>query len=187
MKVCYLVTIIICLYINISAYSQPHLGVKLILLSSHLLPYTYQLGKFYPRKIDNKGQFVWIPGIEIFWEQDKPINQINSRFLRYSVAIYKDCLDQYAGYIAVSFRWVHQFRDQLRINWGIGPTLVWRQSWSQFTFYRNDGFFRDGNNFEFRELVAGDVDIEYLYQDKVGWSLSIVPTIPFTVTQSLGL
>ncbi len=48
--------------------------------------------------------------------------------LRPTASIYRDCIDVWAGWIGLMPRLNHQFKNDVRVNFGLGPKILWRES-----------------------------------------------------------
>lgn len=145
-------------------------------------------GTVYPRQLDPEAYWVLQVGAEAYADR-----YVTRWFLlRGAASLYRDCADVWAGFAHFGFRfnWAPDPRYALRI--GLGPSLLWRESWlGKVKRYRSDGFFgrpKPTDRFQTAWIGYGG-NIEAEAKLGRGWGLvySLVPGFPFVVTSSLGL
>lgn len=167
------------------------IGVEMLLLSTHLSDETIGLGEKYPRKLDKYGRLVITPGVEVNYDKNVSGWSYQIRAIRGSVAGYYDSMDRKAGYVHIGPRWEFPLMNIGFINLGFGPTLIFRESWNEISDYKDDGYFTDSSDFlagfQHKFIPAGDIDLQYQLTPhwQVVWS--VVPGIPFVISQSLGV
>lgn len=145
-------------------------------------------GAEYPRQLDDQAYWVIQLGGEAMADwYAKPWF-----LLRAAGSVYKDCADVWAGHAHLGFRlnWVPASRLALRI--GIGPTILWRESWlGVVPRYRSDAFFgrpKASDDFQSAWIwYGGNVEAEVKLARGVGLLYSLVPGYPLVMTSSLGL
>jgi len=157
-------------------------------LSAQYLGFTFHPGEGgkYPLKIDEKAYWVFEVGGAInldYYFKEKI-------FIRGSVAHYLDCAYVPAGYFHLGLRGTIFEKGKHQINGGLGPTLLYREDWYQFSEYKGDSFYGDRVNckWQYRFIFYGG-EFEYLYQltDKIQLQFSRIPGIPIIVTSKFGL
>ena len=157
-------------------------------LSAQYLGFTFHPGEGgkYPLKIDEKAYWVFEVGGAInldYYFKEKI-------FIRGSVAHYLDCAYVPAGYFHLGLRGTIFEKAKHQINGGLGPTLLYREDWYQFSEYKGDSFYGDRVNckWQYRFIFYGG-EFEYLYQltDKIQLQFSRIPGIPIIVTSKFGL
>ncbi|MDB5103329.1 MAG: hypothetical protein JWP91_1018 [Fibrobacteres bacterium] len=145
-------------------------------------------GAEYPRQLDDKAYWVFQVGAETYADY----YVLPWLLVRGAGALYKDCADVWAGFAHLGFRlnWAPADRFALRI--GIGPSLLWRESWlGRVERYRSDAFFgrpRPSDRFQSAFIwFGGNVETEFKIGHGLGILYSVVPGYPFVITSSLGL
>lgn len=167
------------------------IGTELLLLTMHLGNETIQLGDIYQRRLSSDGRYVITPGIELNYDnalRSAPLGLDNARF---AVAWYKDSVDHHSGYVAYLLRWDINAFAKTNISIGLGPTLIFRESWNKLPHYNDDGYYSESNNFlkgyQHKWIIGGDVDFQWQIGDQLQAVFSIVPGIPFVITCSMGI
>jgi hypothetical protein len=170
--------IVFCIFFALSASAQQFtIGIKLTGLSIH--PQGAANAKLMKYKLDNKGVFVFNPGVrlsfEYFFYED-----IFS--IKIEQGLYADCANQFAGFTHIGLRGrIFQIGNH-SLNGGIGPTLFFRRNW-----YKLDGYVDDVENFKGSPedtwqhwfiWYGGEFEYNYKINETLEWSTSIVPWIP---------
>jgi len=142
--------------------------------------------EIYPLKLDKKAYFVLEVGLAL--NLDYYLN--DNLFIRTSVAHYRDCAFVPAGYFHVGIRGTILKKGKHQIIGGIGPTLLYREDWHQFSEYKGDEFYTNHiyNKWQYRFIVYGG-EFEYLYKlnDKIELQYSLIPGIPIVMTSKIGI
>lgn len=166
-------------------------GAEVLLLTAHVASETIDLGRQYQRRLSSDGRFVITPGLEVYFDRDLGDAPLGLDVLRLSLAGYLDSVDHLAGYAAILPRWEFTLKKKLRLSFGVGPTLIFREDWNSVPGYRDDGFYNTSDRFlpgyQYKLIIGGDLDVQYQLTPRLQGVWSIVPGIPYVITQSLGL
>lgn len=162
-------------------------GVEAVLLAIHLRKETYRLGEQYPRKLDDKGRTVLVPGIEVNHDTELAGRPLGARYLRVGGAYYRDSMDYPAGFVGAAPRWELYRGESLTVAMDFGFGLFFRRSWRDVPGYGKDDFYEEAHGYEYKWTVMGEVDLLYdLGPDRQAvWS--IVPAVPYVVLHAVGL
>ena len=149
-------------------------GLKLITFSSH--PKGSPNARLMPLKFDSRALFVYNPGGSINFEYFLFNNFFSLKFVQ---GVYGDCALKFLGNTHLGFR-LHLLKiKRFSINVGIGPTIIYRQSWFKLDGYDIAEKFLKGNpseDWEYRFIwYGGEVECNVGVTD--GWdvSVSVVP------------
>jgi hypothetical protein len=174
-----------------AARAAGSLGAEVILLSTHLDDATYRHGHQYRRKLTDDGRVVITPGLELSWERPIAAAPFSIDAARLVVGGYWDSIDHFAGYVAALARWDVPLTPRTRVSLGLGPALIFRETWNTISWYRDRGIYRESDwflpGYQHKIVPGGDVDVLFRIDER--WSLvwSVVPAVPYVITQSVGL
>lgn len=180
------ITFIICSLMPLPVLADA-VGVEVLLLTAHVSNETIQLGEQYRRKLSKDGRFIITPGVEIYYDKDLARNFLHAQRVRLVTAGYRDSIDHLAGYLALLPRWNLLERGLLRLDIGIGPTLIFRETWNTLPGYRDDGYFHESRGYQYKWIIGGDLDLQYKISEGMQVVWSIVPGIPYVISQSFGV
>jgi hypothetical protein len=82
------------------------LGGEVLLLTAHVSDETIQLGRKYKNRLSSDGRFVLTLGLELYYERSADRKLLEIEALRFTVAGYLDSMNHFAGYLALTPRWV---------------------------------------------------------------------------------
>lgn len=181
-----LIFLLLCLACTTKAHADA-VGAEMIFLTTHLSDETIQLGEKYRRKLSEDGRVIITPGIEIYYDKEVKERFIYARDLRFVAAGYRDSIDHLAGYLAILPRWELFAKQRISLSFGLGPTLIFRETWNTVPEYRDDGYFQEAHGYQYKWIVGGDLDLQYKVSDRIQVVWSIVPGIPYVITHSLGV
>ena len=179
---------------NVSAVSADSIGASLILLSVHTNPGILALREQYPRRINSNGQYVLTPGFEGFYEQQLAQGTLNIDAMRFAAAAGYDCADMKFGYLHWGARWVFPWTERLLLEAGLGPSLIFRESWTKrFAELVDDeeGFWAESDQFmpgyQHKWVIGGNLELQYQWASnwQVYWAL--VPAVNILVINSIGV
>ena len=166
-------------------------GVKILLLTIHVSNNTIQNGEVYKRKLTSDGRVVITPGLEVYYEKDIGSDFLQIDGLRFTVGGYYDSIDHKSGYVAVMPRWGIPLGGKSEVNLGLGPALIFRETWNTVPWYLDDGKFNESDHFlpgyQYKFILGGDVGLHYEITPRMQGIWSIVPGIPYIIAQSLGI
>jgi hypothetical protein len=146
----------------------------------------------YPNAIDEDGYWVYQLGGEVDYELQSPTKWWS---LRGTVALFQDCIEAWSGHLSLGLRLKHRFKNGFGLDFGIGPTLIWRENWWKkqevSDWYNGDGFYgKKETNATFQKTLlwyGGNLGLSYMFNEKFGIQYSVIPGYPQVITSSLGL
>ena len=149
-------------------------GVKFISFSLH--PKGSPNAPLMPLKFDSRGVFVYNPGGTLNFEYFIIDDILSAKFVQ---GLYGDCALQFLGYTHLGFR-LRLFKiKQFSVNIGIGPTLIYRQSWFRLKGYDIAEKFLKGNpseKWEYRFIwYGGEFECNFCINNAWDLSLSVIP------------
>ncbi len=179
---------IICISKNIAI--ADYLGFEILHYTHHFSKNSIELVQQYPRKLDPDGVNIITPGLEVYLDQEIFYENVPIKFLRWTYAYYLDSMNLKAGYFHFGPRVSYILTNKFNLFFGLGPTFYFRESWNRFDKYRDDGFFQESDSFmrdyQFKILLAGDIDFQYFYSDEIQFVWSIIPGLPDIVSNATG-
>jgi hypothetical protein len=166
-------------------------GIEVLGLNMHVIDSAVQWGERSQRKIDKSGRFVYLPGLEIYWENDLKTNKIlNAHAYRFTIANYLDTMNRRSGYAHIGLRWSIPLDKNRNLSIGFGPSLFFRETWRIFPDYEKHQLLLESNNFlpgyEYMWLPFGDIDYQHKISKDIKLVLSILPAIPYSILFSVG-
>ena len=175
----------------ISNVCADDMGVKVLLLTIHVSDNTIQNGEVYKRKLTSDGRIIITPGLEVYYERDIGSDFLQIDGLRFTVGGYFDSIDHKSGYVAIMPRWEVPLGKRSEINFGLGPALIFRETWNTVPWYRDDEIYNESDKFlpgyQYKFILGGDVGLHYEMTPRLKGVWSIVPGIPYIIAQSLGI
>jgi len=187
-------SILCAVWLVVSSFSTAYgdaFGVEALILTSHLSGETIQLGKEYRRKLSDDGRFIVTPGLEIYYDKDMRPGFLKADTLRFTFGAYYDSMDHKAGYVAIKPHWNFPLHDRMGISLGLGPALIFRETWNAIPGYRDDGYFNESERFlsgyQYKVIIGGEIDLRYKLTPRLQAVWSIIPGIPYVITQSIGI
>ena len=169
------------------------IGMEIITLTSHISDSTIQLGEDYHRKLSDDGRHLITPGVELYYDNQIPYRSTYAYIdsLRAVAAGYYDSMNHFSGYIAYMPRWIIFKFKKTSLNFGIGPTLIFRESWKTIPQYRDDGYYQESENFlpgyQYKFILGGDINIHYEINNRLEAVWSIIPGLPYVITHAFGV
>lgn len=160
-------------------------GVKFLSFSSH--PKGSPNAPLMPLKFDSRGVFVYNPGGTLNFEYFV-VNDIFS--VKFVQGLYGDCALRFLGYTHLGFRLRMLKIKRFSTNIGIGPTLIYRQSWFKLDGYDTSEKVMYGTPLEDWEylFIWYGGELEFNVRVKDGWdaSFSVIPAGIDLINMSLG-
>jgi len=175
------------MFANINLFAQQYtFGIKLTGLSIH--PGGAQNAHIMKYKIDEKGVFVFNPGIRLSFEYFIYKDIVSIKF---DQGFYRDCANQFAGFSHIGIRGrIFQIGNH-SLNGGIGPTFFFRRNWYKIDGYiEDDDFFRGGPNDNWQRRFfwwGGEFEYNYRINERIEFSTSLIPIIPPIIPGSIHL
>ena len=170
------------------------IGASFILLSVHTNPGILALREQYPRRIDAKGNYVITPGVEGYYQQQLPSSPLKMDAMRFALGVGYDCADLKSGYVHWGGRWVFPWTEQLQLDVGLGPSLIFRESWTKRfaeLVADEEGFWVESDEFipgyQYKWLIGGNLEIQYEFATNWHAYWAVVPAINILVINSMGV
>lgn len=188
MRLVYLVlTALTCLLGSTQAQGQErqNISLKFVGLSFHPLS---GLGNapLMPHRIDPHGYFVLDFGGMLSYERFLYRDILS---LKLAQGLYADCAAQLAGFSHIGLRGRLFSIQRHSLYGGIGPTLIYRRSWSRLPGYVNSGYYREDPSgaWEYRFLwYGGEFEYKYCLSDRWDFSTTFIPGYPDLIALAVG-
>jgi len=167
------------------------LGAEAILLSVHVMSQRDAPVERYERRLDEQGQAVVTPGLELYLDRDLAQPLWGARAWRFTAALFEDSVRHRAGYLNLGGVWWLHKSSRWEALFVFGPGFLFRESWRDILEYNPDNPLEESDRFlpgyEYKVLPLGSVDV--LYRLNTGWQAvwSLFPGLPYVLTQSLGI
>jgi hypothetical protein len=169
--------------------AQNTLTVKYFGLTIH--PFGDRSAALMPYKLDQKGVYVCNFGGFIGYEHYIYEDYISAKIIQ---GVFTDCSGGLAGATHIGLRGVLIDRKKHRLSFGVGPTLLYRDSWSRFgERYKPSGFFNESyfphtGDVQWKFFYAGlEFEYDYLINKQNDLSVSFTPGIPMACIFSFGV
>ena len=174
-----------------AAVQADAIGVETIVIAMHLHEETLELGERYPRRLDRRGRFILMPGLEAYYDLALEDGPLGIDHLRTTFGQYRDSMDKRSGYLAMMARWENTLTDNW--DWGIylGPMLLFRESWRDIEGYNDDRFYSESEKFmpgyQYVWYPGGKLELLYHWNSDTQAVLSLVPGLPFVLVHYAGM
>ena len=149
-------------------------GIKFCSFSSH--PKGSPNAPLMPYKFDEKGLLVFNPGVSLNMDYFIFDDLLSIKAVQ---GLYGDCALQFLGYTHLGFRVRFLKLNRFSMNIGIGPTLIYRQSWYKLKGYDIAEKFLGGTPSEDWEYsliwYGGEIECNVCIFDKTDISVGVVP------------
>lgn len=169
--------------------AQSTLTVKYFGLTIH--PFGDKSAALMPYKADNRGVFIANFGGFIGYERYIYEDFISAKIIQ---GVFTDCSGGLAAATHIGLRGVLIDRKKHRLSFGVGPTLIYRDSWSRFgERYTSSGFFNEHyyksiGEIQWKFFYTGlEFEYDYLINSKNDLSVSFTPGIPMACIFSIGV
>ena len=143
-----------------------------------------------PRKLDKNAVFVLNHGLFVGYERFVYKELVSVKFIQ---GFLQDCSKGFASVTHLGVRATLYQTDKHRFIFGIGPTLIARESWSRFgKQYISSNFFNEHEHPKFGPIqwrfITYGIDLEYDYciSEKNNISISLTPGFPLANIVSVG-
>jgi len=178
--------LIILVFINtINLYSD-YISLETFTLTFHLSENSVTNGHEYPRRLDDKGWVIFMPGIEAGYEYSVNNHFLGIKGYKFMLGLYSDSRAQQSGYLQFGPRWIIKLTNKIDINIGIGPLLFFRDSWKKFKNYNGNAFLKEKYDYEYIIFIYGDIDIRYKINEQTMIIWGVIPVIPYSVANTIG-
>lgn len=172
---------------NAYSFGQETLTIKYFGLTIH--PFGDASAHLQPNKLDKNARFVVNTGLFVGYEKFLYEDLFSLKVIQ---GITTDCSNGLASISHFGARVLLMKTKKHRVYFGIGPTLIVRESWTRFgDDYESSGFFNEYNSKRFGPLqwkfipYGLEFEYDYYFSDKNQLSLSFTPGVPAT-TFSIG-
>lgn len=169
-------------------------GGNLTVLSMHTNPANLALREQYPRRLDPEGNFVITPGFEGYYDRELSSRPWGMVDMRFAYGEGYDCADLHAGYVHWGGRWIFPWTGNVQFNIGIGPTLIFRESWTKrFPGLVDDeeGIWTESEDFlvgyQHLWLIGGNLELQYKINPEWMAVYSVIPAVIIVVIHSFGV
>lgn len=166
-------------------------GVGVTLLTIHVQTQRDASPENYPRRLDDNGQYVYTPGLEVSYDFDLDEPLWNARQIRVQGGQLSDSIAHRFRYFAVMGRWL--LYEGERIDWSLtlGPGIIARKTWRDLPGYNPNNPLRETDHFlpgyEWLILPLGKVELLYRVTPSVELVWSTFPGIPYVIMESVGV
>jgi len=177
--------IILLILITTNLYSD-NISFETFTLTFHLSENSVSNGHEYPRRLDDRGWIIFMPGLELGYEYSVKNNFIGIKGYKLMIGSYSDSRAQQSGYLQIGPRWIINITNKIDINLGIGPLLFFRDSWKKFKNYNGNAFLKEKYGYEYIIFVYGDIDIRYKVNNDFMIVWGVIPVIPYSIANTIG-
>ncbi|MDH4246787.1 MAG: hypothetical protein OEW39_03120 [Deltaproteobacteria bacterium] len=166
-------------------------GVETVVLATHLISETMALGQDFPRKLDDRGRFVLMPGLEVYYDETLDSPWKGAEEVRIALGYYRDSMDRPSGYLCIGPLWSWVLNPDLRFGFMVGPSFIYRQSWNRVPGYADDSFYKENSRFmpgyQYKFFVGGKLELRRTFRPGLEGVWSAIPGIPYVIVQNVGL
>lgn len=172
-------------YSTLNAQQKQNVSLKFMGLSLHPLS-----GKdnalLMPHRIDPRGYLVLNFGGIISYER---LLYRDILSLKLAQGLYADCATQLAGFTHLGLRGQILQIKRHSLYGGIGPTLIYRHSWSKLPGYTDTGYYSKdpSDSWEYRFLwYGGEFEYKYRLTAHIDFAVTFIPGYPDLIALALG-
>lgn len=172
------------LFFSFSSLMSQVVGVKFVFLTVH--PRGNSQAQFIPNKLDDEAHFVPNWGTILSYQKYFYKRRWS---LKLAQGMYSDCAELFAGHTHLGLRINVLSGKKHTLEFGFGPTFVYRQSWSRFEGYTQEvGILKDNGRWQ-KAFVwyGGEIDYDYKIRKNLDLSINIIPGPPDFLTFSTGI
>ncbi len=151
--------ILILLLISNFSYTQNNFSVKAFGLGFH--PFSEVNFAILTKKIDANGKFAFEPGLILASEFFINSNMVSIKPMQ---SVYLDRMGKFAGSTHLGFRAYLYNKKRHSLALGIGPTLFYRQDWSNIENYVNEEIYSNFDSFQYKFfMLSGEIEYNYYF------------------------
>jgi hypothetical protein len=172
--------ILLVLMLAPTSRAQETLTLKYFGLAIH--PFGDKTAHLQPNKLDEKARFVLNFGLFVGYEKFLYEDLFSVKAIQ---SITSDCSNGLASISHLGLRLLLMKTKKHRVYFGIGPTLIMRDSWTRFgDDYESSGFFNEYTSQRLGEIqwkfipYAFEFEYDYVFSDKNQLSVSFTPAVP---------
>jgi hypothetical protein len=171
-----------------SISAQDSFTAKYFGLTIH--PFGDRTAELQPYKFDSKARFVGNVGVFLGYDKFIYKDLISVKLIQ---GIFIDCSAGNAGFTHLGIRALAFENEKNRLYLGIGPTYIYRESWTRFEeIYNSSGWFNVSQTKNFGKIqhkfVWYGLDIEYdrILNEHNSLTFSCTPGVPLAIILSVG-
>ncbi|MFT5777680.1 MAG: hypothetical protein ACI837_000628 [Crocinitomicaceae bacterium] len=162
------------------SWGQETLTIKYFGLTIH--PWGDKTAALQPNKLDDNAHFVANVGLFVGYEKFLYRNIVSVKGIQ---GIMSDCSNGLASVTHFGVRGILINQPKHRVYFGIGPTLIVRDSWTRFgSAYVSSGYFNETYSKRLGDLqwkiipYAFEFEYDYAFNETNQISLSVTPGVP---------
>lgn len=166
------------------SFSQDNAGASFMFLTWH--PGGDKMAFLQPAKLDRNANFVLNWGGVAWYERFVYRKRISIKFAQ---GAYSDCARLFAGHTHVGFRLNFLNSKKHSLQYGFGPTFVYRQSWYRFPGYvQQNKYLKTSGNWQYAFVWNGsEIEYDYKITSKLDIGLHIIPAPPDFLSFEVGV
>lgn len=184
MKILVFLSVLLCF----GARAQETLTVKYFGMTIH--PFGDRTAELQPYKLDKNARFVVNKGLFVGFEKYFYEDLFSVKIIQ---GVLTDCSDGLAIVTHIGPRIALMKTEKHRVYFGIGPTLLVRDSWRRFgDAYEPSGYFNETHSKRLGDLqwkfipYAFEIEYDYAFNNNNQISFSCTPAVPLAALFSLG-
>ncbi len=177
-----LMAVLIALF-SFQCYSQDNIGLRFVFATVH--PAVEKNAFLMPNRLDKNAHFVLNWGFIGSYQK-----YIYKRRLSLKVAqgAYSDCARLFAGHTHLGFRFNFLNSRRHFLEFGFGPTLVYRKSWYRFAGYEQEtNLLKNTDKWQWNFVwYGGELEYDYKITDHIDLNINCIPGYPKFFTFAVG-
>ncbi len=167
----------------LSAYAQDNIGLRFVFGTVH--PAGETMAFLMPHKLDDRAVAVLNWGFIGSYQR-----YIYKRRLSLKVAqgAYSDCAQLFAGHTHLGFRFNFLNSRRHYLEFGFGPTLVYRQNWDRFEGYvQETNLLRNSGKWQWNFVwYGGELEYDFALKPNLDLTINCIPGYPKFYTFAVG-
>ncbi|MBD2702873.1 hypothetical protein IC229_19660 [Spirosoma sp. BT702] len=180
-----LLLICLCLTVpNVSTQAQGNVGLRFVFGTLH--PKGNKMAFLMPLRLDDNATFVlnwgFIGSYQYYFHKKR-------WSVKVAQGMYSDCAKLFAGHTHLGLR-VNLLRSERHyLEFGFGPTFVYRETWYRFPDYHQEtGLLKNTNRWQWNFVwYGGEIEYDYKLNPKLDLTVNAIPGYPDFITFGLGL
>lgn len=179
---------ILLFFLSFSSLSQETITVKYFGLTIH--PFGDPSAHLQPYKLDKNARFVLNSGLFIGYEKFLYQDMFSVKYIQ---GFLKDCSNGMTVVSHIGIRGTLIKLPKHHLYFGVGPTLVVRDSWKRFgNDYTSSGYFNETKSEKLGDLqwkivpYGFEFEYDYVLNNKNQISFSVTPVVPLASLFSIG-
>jgi len=182
------IAILIVLVTQTFCCSQNNVSLKYFGMTIH--PFGDYSADIQPYKLDKNAFFVLNFGGYTSYEHFVWLDMLS---LKIKQGVFTDCSAGMMGVSHLGLQMKLVENNKHKLSFGIGPTLIYRESWTRFTEYETSEFWNNYNsqrfgNIQYKMILYGcEFEYDYNVSQTTDLSIGFTPGFPFAFTFSFGV